>query len=517
MPKRRGGRRVQTASASTIVDPARLAPWLLAALALPRLVRILYPAVWVEDDLLLESSFAVARGLKPYVDFAHAQMPLMEWVGGLYIRAFGASHVRMEILNAAAIYATSVLLFVLGKRAAGTRAATAASLLYACHSLVFRYHVWAREFFVSALVLGAIVVLLDVRASARTKVPAIAALFCAACAVKLTAAVAIAAICVFTAAGLRAAKLAFGIGLTTAAAFGVFVSVCYWHYGEPFLFQAFLFHFLKGRDAAGAGPFYVASLLDVLGPLAVLGLIELRRPRRWSPGIGLAVSVVAAELLFFAVLSPTAWGHNYLDVWPFVALLAGVGVDWFIGACRTKKAAAAGAVAATAACLLWVTPLDNEASLRRSVYGFGFIGRDELAQLATALRAASGPSEEVIAPSFIAFEANRVQAIRYPENLGVMAEGAELYRGVGFQAARARVGSRSFFDAINDTAHIWNDEVVRAIAPGGRVNAMIPDSPIQMLPLVNASPAALAARGFHVDQQTEHFVLWVRPDGTTIH
>jgi hypothetical protein len=39
---------------------------------------------------------------------------------------------------------------------------------------------------------------------------------------------------------------------------------------------------------------------------------------------------------------------------------------------------------------------------------------------------------------------------------------------------------------------------------------MIPDSPIQLLPLVNASPAALFDRGFRLALKTEHFSLWLR-------
>jgi hypothetical protein len=156
-------------------DQYRIAAWLLVALAIPRLVRILYPAIWVEDDLLLQSAFAVSKGLRPYLDFDHAQMPVLEWVAGAYIRLAGASHVRMEIVNGAAIYATSVLAFLAGRRAIGERAATAAALLYACHSLVFRYHVWAREFFVTAFVLGALLVLLGERLTMRTRIAAAAA------------------------------------------------------------------------------------------------------------------------------------------------------------------------------------------------------------------------------------------------------------------------------------------------------------------------------------------------------
>jgi hypothetical protein len=489
-------------------DLSRLAPWLLVALAVPRIVRILYPAVWVEDDVLLQCSLAVAKGLRPYVDFAHAQLPLLEWAGGLYIRLAGASHVRMEILNAVAIYATSVLVFLVGRRAVGGRAATAASLLYACHSLVFRYHVWAREFFVTALVLGALAVLVSERFG-RARIAVVALLLCAACAVKLTAVVAVAAICACVAVGMRLPRRAIGIAALTGTGIGVFVAFCYWMYGEPFLFQAFLFHFLKGVDSA-AGPSYVAGLLDVLGPLCLLGILYMRR-QSWSPALGLVVSILAAELLFFVVLSPTAWGHNFLEMWPFVAMLAGAGVAWLIEAWSTSWIRLAAGAAVATACLIWLTPFDNEATLRGAVYGFGFVPRAEVAQLAVALDASTGPGDEVIAPAFIAFEAGRLQAVRYPENIGVMATGDELRRSIGFWEAHRRFGTRSFFDLINETSDIWNKQVARAIAPGGSVNAMIPDSPVQLLPLVNATPEALAARGFHLTLHTEHFAVWIRP------
>jgi hypothetical protein len=487
----------------------RLVPWLLIALAVPRLVRILYPTVWVEDDLLLESAFAVAKGMRPYLDFAHAQMPLLEWVGGLYIRLAGAGHVRMEILNAAAAYATSVLIFVVGRRAIGVRGATAASLLYACHSLVFRYHVWARELFVSALVLGAIAALLADTLSWRVRFIVVPALLCAACAIKLTAVVAVVGICAFVAAGMRAPVRAAALALVTAAGLAAFVALCYRMYGEPFLFQAFLFHFLKGSDPA-AGPRYIASLLDVLGPLSLVGLLYVADPRRWNTALGMMTTVLAAELLFFALLSPTAWGHNYLEAWPFVAIVAGAGVAWILEAWRTSWIKPLAATGAAAACLVYVTPMQNESSLRDSVYGFGFVPRQELSQLATALADTTGPSEEVIAPSFIAFEANRLQAVRYPENYGVMTFGYRSWRSDGFSGARARLAGKSFFDLIDETAGIWTAELTRAIDRGGRVNAVVPDSPIQLLPLVNAPPAALSARDFHLALQSAHFSLWIR-------
>jgi hypothetical protein len=515
MPHRARRRAPSSAVVVSHADQFSIAIWIVVALAIPRLVRILYPAVWVEDDLLLESSFAVSKGLRPYLDFAHAQMPLLEWAGGLYIRVAGASHVAMEFLNAVAIYTTSLLVFLVGRRALGSRAATAASLLYACHSLVFRYHVWAREFFVSALVLGAMVVLLGDKRAWPTKILSAAALVCAACAIKLTAGIAAAAICVSLALVMRAPARAAGFAIAMAGGLGAFVAFCYWRYGEPFIFQAFLFHFLKGSDPAGAGPSYILSLLDVLGPLVVLGSWDVARRRDWNPALGLAAAILLSYLLFFAILSPTAWGHNYLEAWPFICLLAGAGITWLVESWHTSWLRVGAGAAVTVACLLWLTPLDNESTLRGSVYGFGFIPRRELSDLAAAIREATDADEEVIAPSFIAFEANRLQAIRYPENYGVMKAGDDLRRAIGFGAARERVGTKSFFDLINETSDIWNNEVIRAIAPGGRVHAMIPDSTIQLLPLVDASPAALSERGFHLALQTQHFTLWVRHGNAT--
>ncbi len=515
MPRRVPRRQTRAAVSVPSPVPAALTLWLLAALALPRLIRILYPAVWVEDDVLLQCALSVAKGLRPYLDFAHAQMPLLEWVAGLYIHVFGASHVRMEILNAVAIYATSLLVFFVRRRAAGGRAATAASLLYAWHSLVFRYHVWAREFFVSALVLGAILLLLDRSRASWRHSAAAATLLSTACAIKLTATVSTAALLLFVAIGQRSPRRAAIVGAMFACEFGAFVSGCWWRYGDSFFFQAFLFHFLKGADP-GAGPAYLASLLDVLGPLALLGVWHLQRTHCWNHALGIVSTVLTAYLLFFCVLSPTAWGHNFLEVWPFIAILGGAGVAWFIEAWPGSPLRLAAGAAVVAISLIWITPLDNDSNLRGSRYGFGFVSRRELSELATALNSGTAASDEVIAPSFIAFEANRVQAIRYPENYGVMTATDDVRRSAGFWAARAQFGGKSFFELIDQTSDIWNREVVRDLAPGGRVNAMIPDSPIQLLPLVNASPAALAERGFHPALQSEHFVLWLRHGETSI-
>ena len=46
----------------------------------------------------------------------------------------------------------------------------------------------------------------------------------------------------------------------------------------------------------------------------------------------LILAMVAAEYLFFGILSPTSWAHNYLEALPFITIIGGIGVDWMIGA-----------------------------------------------------------------------------------------------------------------------------------------------------------------------------------------
>ena len=134
---------------------------LAIALVVPRLARFLYPEVWIEDDFYLENAYLVSVGMRPYLDFLHVHFPVLEWVAGVYLRLFGASFNSLELLNEAAIYATSLLVFGLARRAADRPVAYASAILYGFAALVFRYHVYERECFVAPLVVGATILVAD--------------------------------------------------------------------------------------------------------------------------------------------------------------------------------------------------------------------------------------------------------------------------------------------------------------------------------------------------------------------
>ncbi len=473
---------------------------------------MLYPEIWVEDDFYLESAWLVSVGMRPYLDFVQPHMPLLEWIAGCYLKLFGASHLSIEILNEAAIFVASILTYALTRRIAGRPTAIAASILYACSSLVFRYHAYERESFVAPLlVLGAIVTLDDTIPPIR-QAALLAAIFFVACAIKLTALIAFPVMLAFIAVAYRRILSVIVSGAILTLALAAFSAILYRLYGTEFIFQTFVFHFMKGRDTVGGIAAYPRMILDALVPLFVLGIWRIWADRLFNRGVILVLALVAAEYAFYGVISPTAWGHNYLEPLPFIAIVAAIGATALIRASRTPQRQwplLAGAAAMLALSLLWIAPLVNENWLHGAVYGFGFVPRAEISQLADALRAASKPGDDVIAPAFVCFEAGRRELIRFPETYGVYREAKAEYDRDGFFAARRRLGEADFFQLISDTRHFWTAEMRDAIA-AGKVSAVINDSPIQLLPLVLVPEDFLSSNGFRPVLTTDHFTLWSR-------
>ena len=497
----------------------RIGVGLAIVLAVPRLVRLFYPEVWIEDDFYLENAYLVSVGMRPYLDFLHVHFPVLEWAAGVYIKLFGASLVSLEFLNEVAIYATGLLVFELARRAADQPTAFASAILYGFASLVFRYHVYERECFMAPLVVGATILVIDESASLLTGrgAMAIAGLLALASAIKLTAVVSVIVLLGYLGVVRRQMGSAIAIGAAVVTAIALLSAFCYWRYGFEFVFQTFVFHFMKGRDARAAIVLYPTLILDILAPLFALGVIRLFAARLVKGATALVLVLAAAQYFFFGLLSPTAWGHNYLEGLPFIAVIAGFGLLAIYRAIRNLITAeraprwdwiwAIGGGLLTLICLLIFTPLINENWLRDSVYGFGFVPREEISRIAATVRRASGPNDVVIAPSFICFEANRPELIRYPELYGAYREAKAVYQLYGFRIARQQLGSVNFFSLISDTAHYWIDPINEAVAKR-QVKVVVSDSPIQLLPLVLVQPQLLAKSGYRPILQTLHYTVW---------
>jgi dolichyl-phosphate-mannose-protein mannosyltransferase len=501
---------------------------LLIVLLVPRLLRLLYPEVWVEDDFYLEAAWLVSAGLRPYLDFVHPHLPLLEWVTAGYLRIFGASHFSIEVLNEAAIYVTSILTFKLAVRVTTRRAAICAAILYATSSLVFRYHVYERECFVAPLVLAAAIAALDDAAPSYRRAGWQALAILTACLIKLTALIPAAMLFAYAALLARRWRESVVYGVALAAGLVAFSALCYWLYGPEFTFQTFLFHMLKGRIAFADVAAYPLAILDIQLPLFAIGCVAIAGGGRSSRAMALVLAIIAAEYIFFGLLSPTAWGHNYLEPLPFITIIGGIGVDWMLGHLHSLRRTAnresalwLGACALFAVVsLVWIAPLVNENWGQGSIYGFGFIPRAEVSQLGLALRKSSRRDEDVVAPAFLCFEAHRRELIRFPETYGVLREAELEYQRDGLNSARSHLGGENFFALIVGTAHFWRDPILAAIR-GRKVNSVVPDSPIQLLPLVIPPllmppdfAQILADSGLRPTLETEHFVLWSRAPPT---
>src|SRR6202451_809511 len=395
---------------SAVADSARIGVWLIVVLLIPRIARMLYPEVWVEDDFYLESAWLVSVGMRPYLDFVQPHMPLLEWIAAGYLKLFGASYLSIEILNEAAIFATSILTYALAHRVAGRPTAIAASILYAYSSLVFRYHAYERESFVAPLlILGAIVTLDDTMPAMR-RAAILAGIFFLACAIKLTAVIPFPVMLIFIAIAYRRVASAIASGVIFAIAMAAFSAILYRLYGDEFIVQTFVFHFLKGGDLDRSTALFPRMILDVLVPLFVLGCRRIIADRTFSRGVILVLAIVVVEYASYGLLSPTAWGQNYLEPLPFIAIVAASGSMALLQASGTlpqRWQLLAGGAALIAICLLWISPIINENWVHGAVYGFGFVPRAEISRVSHAVRDARPTGEDVVAPSFVCFGGNR--------------------------------------------------------------------------------------------------------------
>jgi hypothetical protein len=516
---KRGAHSSRESFGGSVASAASIAPWMLATLAIPRIIRMLYPQIWIEDDFYLESAFLVSRGMRPYLDFVHPHLPLLEWIAAIYLKLFGANHRSFEFLNEAMLYAASVLTYRLGLRITSRSAAAAGALTFACASLVFRYHVYERECFIAPMLVWCALVSIDESISPRRQAIAIGAIAAFSGAIKLTSAVSIAAILGYLAFARRRIGVAVAAGAGAALALGLFSIALYARYGYDFAFQVFLFHFFKGRSNLLERLLYPMAILDWILPVMLVGFACMFTGREKIRARALIVALVAANYAFYSFLSPTAWAHNFIEVLPFISIVAGVGIARMAEIVRESVVGPdnkrpeimklAGIAILAVICVVGLPFTERESWLRGSVYGFGFIDRSEVARLADAIRAHSGPDDEIIAPAFAAFEANRVMAVRFPETYGVYRAARKSIDEIGFSRARSEMGNSDFADLIARTATYWTS-IMRKSVEDKRASVVVNDSPLQLVALVRFPDSELSAHGYQPVARTEHYVVWAR-------
>ncbi len=294
--------------------PLRAVAPLALVLLVPRIARLVYPQVWIEDESYLNVALALSRGERPYLDVPLQHFPVLDWLLSVAFRVFGASIMTAEVLTLLAAFVSSLLLFRIGRRLASASTGVSAALIFGCSSLLFRYHVFDRELFLLVPVLLATQLVLgadQAKAWSHEDIGGaklqlgVAALLALAIAFKQTAWSALVAIAIhlwWTRRGREALTI---VGATIALIGALTLALFGWA-GDQFFVQVILF----GWRHAGTPIFSIKidelrASMDVPLALGVGGIVSLvlaRRLRQWLlPMLQVWVAFIVLEDQFYFV------------------------------------------------------------------------------------------------------------------------------------------------------------------------------------------------------------------------
>lgn len=514
---------------STAADAGttRAAALFILLLALPRIIRLLWPQVWIEDDSYLNGAFLMASGRAPYTTFPLPHFPLLEASLAALLKIFPATIRTAEVFTQAAALAGSILVWRVGRRLGGAVCGAAAALIFATSPLLFRYHVFEREVFLVVPVLAATwLALVPAGAGApRYRRPAIQGLLLAvAMAIKLTAVSYLGALFIFEAIVARRRGDAIAM-LVTACGLMAAATVLLWAiFGPPFLVQVVLFrlahagfHTLTGQLREWLGSLDLEFAAGAAGLVLIAGTGRLRQ---WAlPLLHLAFGVVLLVLL-----NPTFWAHDSIELLPWLALPGGLLVAdaWTMFGQANRRAAPPKpllltAMAGAVALLVFVTPIRHAqwGPGAASAYGFGYRDRAEIDRAAAAVRAHTSPGEPVAMPPILAFAANRPELIVYPELAGtIMTLQREVdAKGIVTALRTTDVGKRMFWDEVSASQAVWLPQLAQAIERH-QVGAVIDFSPADLfpVPLIDVPDDTLRANGYSPVTVTPHYTVWAVAD-----
>lgn len=392
----------------------------------------------VLDSFYLNAAARLADGDTPYHDFTHVAFPLIEWLYALVFRHTEDVWRAASATTAIAAIGTALLLARTLHRHLGGVPSIVAGGAYLIAAPLVAYHAFEREVWTN---LGLATALWltdrDSRDAVRMAVwlgivLAITVLF------KLTAAVGVLALLAFTFRrhGRESALLAASC---CAATLLCATLVCLALYGAEFGTQVFVFFFFKG--AAGGIAERAQTFLRAIDPTLALGLLGLlfARGRARLPGEPFTL-LIAAWLAYYALLSPSYWDHNAIDL----ELPAAVGCGLFAAQLRTWRPRGAfdrGLIVAGALSTLFATHLleDEESRWDGTPFGLGLDVGDLVRAEAAGLAACTPErSPVVVANPLVAVLARRRPFVSdfelEPVARGVLQE----IRLRGFAAAFAR-------------------------------------------------------------------------------
>jgi hypothetical protein len=379
---------------------AAFALFVLCALVIGvRLVLCQVGRVTVIDGFYLQDAFLLGAGRTPYEDFVQVAFPLVEALYAPVLSmtgAAGAPLVAASLVTGAAVLATSLLLFHALLPRIGRRGALLGGAAYALAAPVLGWHLFQREIWTNLALAAAVPVLLPARlatgvaGASDARAAAGGATLALALFAKLTAAVGAAALALelLLRRNARGAAIAAGaLGLL----FGAVALLCTAAWDGEFLTQVFLFYFFKGE--AGTLAERLVAIGRHLDPVLALGAAGLALALwRGRTGLRFAAVLLATWLAYYALVSPSFWDHNAIDL----ALPAAAGAGYFVD--RLLRSPRPAALAVAACCV--AAGVRGVAPLRPQWFPHGLGGRQEVANLeqrARFLSATSAPDDLVLA------------------------------------------------------------------------------------------------------------------------
>lgn len=451
----------------------------LLLLGLPRVLKLLYPLVWVEDSYYLYAGDLVARGMAPFRDFVFTQYPGVEFLLALTYKLLGTSLRSAELLTQASTFAASCGVLILGTLVAGKKVGLISAGLFAWHSLLFRYHLAEREILslIPMCVLMGLVV-----SGPLTGIRKISLFFVCAClgvSLKLSFALSCMAPVLYLYGFERRREALWALGLTGLATL-LITTLLLLVYREDFLWQGLLYHLAKGSNVHGLlerlkVPTLSLDLALAIGAPGLVFLLQERSSKLW----GLAVSWLIPDGLLYTLISTDLWPHNYIPALPGLCLMGGLWLSevsqrtyWHPeGSLRRRHILF---VLFVPVLLMTVFPLRNLQWERGSVYGLGFIQRKEIQEISELIRSKTQPEDRILVPEYLAIASGRrLWSEDRLEAAGVIDRLRRNASTQGVWKTCREMSQEDFWEQSMGSQGVWRGALVQAIQDN-RIPIVIP-------------------------------------------
>lgn len=486
----------------------------LVVAVLPRILRLRFPEVWFEDAAYLYHAFTLNSGHRPFLDGIYAHPPLLEALLSIFYGWFGTSYRVAELLTASVAAATTLAVYRLLETMTGRWTALLGATAFSLAPLLNRYHVFEREIFTTALA-GLAFLLLQDNGQKSKKALLAGAISGAAMTIKLSGAFLLPAL---LAAYLwmkrpRAALWCLAGWMVVGAGTWSLLLV---EYGRPAFLQLIALHFVKGGRAAlyaGIQDTFLPNLnyLLLLGPGGLLCALGLGRD-----AVSVAAAVLTLEIvIFFTFLSGTLWAHNMIDLLLPLSLGTAWGLKeiWSISTSRRTGFLRRGLMAALGSTFVLLGAADPS----HLKIGWGYTPRIEVQNAALFIRRSVPPAIPIIAPHYIAAEAERQKLIDYRELYGPYLWMTRTLAAEGFGGLRQHAQFKYWKRMMQETSPLWYPQADKAIRDR-RVGAVVWDRAFPEWSFFlrrdfekEQRDKLLSVSGYRIEYQSGPYLIWL-PD-----